>query len=105
MIVQMYVAVFAVAALASGYAAVRPRRALIPSLVAAILWLVWANASYTVEAVSGGEVTTMSHPTLAIVGYVAGAVMLGFAVISAVSELTPDGEGVATRMEEVMRRV
>lgn len=84
--------------------------ALTGSLAAAIMWFVWANASWNVEITTGAsEPVTTSYPTLAIVGYVAMLGMAMAAIIAGVEEITPDGsrgpQNVAEYVDEVMNRV
>lgn len=62
-------------------------QALVGSLLAGVLWYIWAQASWTVETASAGEVVTSSYPELAIVGYVAAVAMAGAAVLAAVETL------------------
>lgn len=84
------------------------RIALPGSLAAAVMWFVWAQASWAVQIPTGAsEPVVQSYPTLAVVGYLGTLGMAMLALITGVEQLTPDrtGRGAIDEIEEAMDRV
>lgn len=104
MIQSMYVVLFVAVSALSAVSLMKYKFALPGSLVSAVLWFVWANASWSVEVVDGG-VETFSYPTLAVIGYLAMLGMAASALIAGVEELTPEYGGPDSVIDYIDRRL